>query len=140
MTMNQTIDQTMIHQFVADWLREWNAHDLEGLLAHFADDVVFTSPVAARLVPGSGGVISGKPALREYWAEGLRQIPDLRFELVAVYVGVDTLVINYRNQRGGLVNEVLTFDGPLVVSGHGTYLDPGSDPGSAGVTTPAAGT
>jgi hypothetical protein len=30
-------------------------------------------------------------------------------------------VINYRNQAGVLVNEVLTFDGPLVRVGHGTY-------------------
>jgi len=49
-----------------------------------------------------------------------------------VYVGLTTLVINYRNQKGGLVNEVLTFDGPLVVSGHGTYL--GSDDNPAGAT------
>ena len=32
------------------------------------------------------------------------------------------VVINYRNQRGGLVNEVLIFDGDLVREGHGTYL------------------
>jgi hypothetical protein len=31
-------------------------------------------------------------------------------------------VINYRNQNGGLVSEVLKFDGPFVVEGHGTYL------------------
>jgi hypothetical protein len=29
-----------------------------------------------------------------------------------------------RDQRGGLVCEVLTFDGGLVVEGHGTYLEP----------------
>ena len=40
---------------------------------------------------------------------------------MGVYAGVSTLVINYRNQRGGLVNEVLIFDGDLVTSGHGTY-------------------
>jgi hypothetical protein len=33
------------------------------------------------------------------------------------------LVINYRNHRGELVNEVLTFDGDKVREGHGTYLD-----------------
>jgi hypothetical protein len=31
------------------------------------------------------------------------------------------VVINYRNQVGGVVCEVLTFDGPLVIQGHGTY-------------------
>jgi hypothetical protein len=39
-----------------------------------------------------------------------------------VYRGESTLVINYRNHRGELVNEVLTFDGDLVREGHGTYL------------------
>jgi hypothetical protein len=37
--------------------------------------------------------------------------------------GESTLVINYRNHRGELVNEVLTFNGDgLVSEGHGTYL------------------
>ncbi|WP_084216582.1 nuclear transport factor 2 family protein [Pseudonocardia spinosispora] len=108
-------------EFVEQWVKHWNAHDLEALLEHFAPRVTFTSPVAARVLSGSDGVIRGKDALREYWATGLRLIPDLRFEVVASYVGINTLVINYRNQKGNLVNEVLIFDGPLVVEGHGTY-------------------
>lgn len=118
--------------FAADWADAWNARDIEAVLAHFDEGVVFTSPVASHLIEGSDGVLRGKAALRSYWTTALPLIPDLHFEVVAVYAGVDTLVINYRNQRGGLVNEVLTFDGPLVVSGHGTYLDQGGNP--AGVT------
>ncbi|MGI3785164.1 MAG: hypothetical protein ACRYG2_30765 [Janthinobacterium lividum] len=38
-----------------------------------------------------------------------------------MFVGVDALVIQYRNQRGNVVDEVLIFDGDLVRSGHGTY-------------------
>ena len=108
--------------FAKDWLAAWNAHDLDALLAHFTDDVVFTSPVAVQLLTDSDGVIRGKQALRAYWTEGLRRIPDLRFELVGVYAGIGAIVINYRNHKGGLVNEVLLFDGPLVREGHGTYL------------------
>jgi hypothetical protein len=117
------MELTVARTFVEQWVTDWNAHDLDKLLAHFADDIVFTSPVAAQLIAASGGVIRGKAALRDYWTEGLRRIPDLHFEVVATYVGVNTLVINYRNQRGGLVSEVLIFDGALVVEGHGTYLD-----------------
>ncbi len=116
------MEQAEAHAFVEDWLAAWNGHDVDAVLAHFADDVTFRSPVAARIVEGSDGVISGKAALRAYWSEGIRLIPDLHFELVAVYTGVHTLVINYRNQNGGLVNEVLRFDGPLVIEGDGTYL------------------
>jgi steroid delta-isomerase-like uncharacterized protein len=108
--------------YAEQWLQAWNAHDIEAVLAHFADDVVFTSPVAARVVPESGGVVRGKAALRDYWTAALSAYPDLKFELVGVYRGESTLVINYRNHRGDLVNEVLTFDGAKVREGHGTYL------------------
>ena len=108
--------------FTRRWLAAWNAHDVEAVLQHFADDVVFCSPVAARVIAGSDGVIRGKDALRDYWAHALGLVPDLRFELVGVYTGIDSIVINYRNQRGGLVNEVLVFDDDgLVSEGHGTY-------------------
>ena len=109
--------------FVEDWLAAWNRHDVEAVLAHFHDDVVFTSPVAARLVPDSGGVVRGKAALREYWTAALTALQDLRFEIVGVYQGQSVLVINYRNEREALVNEVLEFDGDRVRRGHGTYLD-----------------
>ena len=111
-------------QFADDWVRAWNAHDVEAVLAHFHDDVVFTSPVAARVLPESGGVVCGKDALRHYWTTALKLLPDLHFEVIGVYRGESTLVINYRNHRGQLVNEVLTFgaDG-LVSEGHGTYLE-----------------
>ncbi|RFC77891.1 nuclear transport factor 2 family protein [Streptomyces sp. AcE210] len=116
--------------FVDSWVTAWNAHDLDALLSHFADDVTFRSPVAAQLL-GNDGVIRGKDELRAYWAEGLRRIPDLRFEVVGSYVGVDCLVINYRNQKGGLVNEVLIFEGPLVTGGYGTYLGEDANPAGA---------
>src|SRR5580765_182289 len=59
------------------------------------------------------------------WAaawNALRGLPDLRFEVIGTYAGVDTLVINYRDQRGGLVSEVLRFEDGRVVRGGGTYL------------------
>ena len=67
-----------------------------------------------------GAPTRGKTALREYWSTGLCRIPNLHCDLLGVYVGIDTVVINYRTQIGGLVNEVLRFDEGLVVEGHGT--------------------
>ena len=124
------MDHVTARDFVRSWLEAWNAHDLEAVLAHFTQDATFTSPLAARILEGSDGVVHGKAALRGYWREGLSRIPDLRFDLVGIYLGVDTIVINYRNQNGGLVSEVLKFEGPLVVEGHGTYLGEDANPGA----------
>ncbi len=107
--------------FSRQWVAAWNAHDVEAVLEHFHDDVVFTSPVAAKLLPDTHGVVRGKPALRHYWTVALTRIPDLRVTVEGVYQGIDTVVIAYRNQDDGLVSEVLRFDGTLVIEGHGTY-------------------
>ncbi|GAB3987838.1 nuclear transport factor 2 family protein [Actinoallomurus acanthiterrae] len=115
------MDLDEAQRFAEEWVACWNSHDLDRIMKHYADDVVFRSPYAARLLPGSDGTLRGKEALRAYWAEGLRHLPDLHFEVVGVYAGIDSVVVNYRNQAGQLVNEVLIFDGDLVVSGWGTY-------------------
>ena len=108
--------------FSQQWVNAWNAHDVESILQHFAENVVFTSPVAATLLPETGGVIRGKSALRDYWTRALRRFVNLRFVVEGVYAGIDTVVIAYRNQDDGLVSEVLRFSDGLIVEGHGTYL------------------
>jgi hypothetical protein len=108
--------------FSEQWVRAWNAHDVEAVLEHFDDEVVFTSPIAAQLLPSSEGRVVGKRALSDYWIRALRNHPELHFTVEAVYAGIDTIVINYRNQRGDLANEVLHFANGLVIEGHGTYL------------------
>jgi ketosteroid isomerase-like protein len=118
-------------EFSRRWETAWNAHDLDQLLSHFSDEVVFTSPIAVKLVAGSDGVLRGKDALRSYWSHALELIPDLHFTVEAAYAGLDVVVINYRNQRGNLVSEVLRFDGETVVEGHATYfLEALADPGA----------
>ena len=107
--------------YAGQWAKDWNNHDVEALLGHFADDVVFTSPLAGRLFPETGGVIRGKDAMRRYWDEGVRRNPALRFEVLGVYAGVDTIVIRFRTEQGTEGCEVLTFDAGLVRTGHGTY-------------------
>lgn len=107
--------------FSKQWERAWNAHDVESVLEHFHENVVFTSPVAAKLLPETAGIVRGKPALRRYWTQALQRIPDLRFAVEGVYQGIDTMVITYRNQDDRLVNEVLRFKDDMVMEGHGTY-------------------
>ena len=73
------------HDFARRWIAAWNARDLEAVLELFSEDAVFTSPLAARLMPESGGVVRGKPALRDYWRLALDRAPELHFELSSLY-------------------------------------------------------
>ena len=108
--------------YAAEWVADWNAHDLDRVLAHYDRNVVFRSPIAARVRPDTGGVLVGWQALADYWGAALPQVPDLRFTLEQVFETVGGLTILYRNQRGQQVAETLIFnDGGLVVFGCGAY-------------------
>lgn len=107
-------------EFSREWETCWNSHDLERLLRHFHDDVTFTSPLAAQLIEGSDGIVRGKDALRAYWTEGLRRSPGLKFVVEDVFFGIDTIVIQFLDQKGARKIEVLTFAGKRVQAGHGT--------------------
>ena len=99
--------------FALRWAETWNRRDVEGVLAHFHDEVLFTSPTALAVV-GSASV-HGKQALRDYWNSALGRITSLVFsvdrilwdaesrELAIVY----TAGINGNSRR---VSENLKFD------------------------------
>jgi|tagenome__1003787_1003787.scaffolds.fasta_scaffold20746808_2 hypothetical protein len=103
------IDREAAVAAAAAWLDAWNAHDPERVVAHFADDVLVASPVAAQLRPGSEGVLRGKAEVLSYYRDGLASSPGLHFSLVDVCTGVDGYTVVYRNQRETLVSEQLTL-------------------------------
>ncbi|MFE7354455.1 nuclear transport factor 2 family protein [Streptomyces sp. NPDC057543] len=115
------MDLEFARAFAAQWEDDWNSHDLDRVLAHYHEDVTFSSPVMARFTGDPSGTVHGREALRRYWAAALERIPELKSEVVDVRASVHALVIDYRNQIGGRVSEVLTFRDGLVVSGFGAY-------------------
>jgi ketosteroid isomerase-like protein len=95
-------------QFGQEWIEAWNSHDLERILAHYDDDIRLVSPVALKLLNNGDGVVQGKDALREYFRRGLEAFPNLRFDLMDVLWGVDTIVLYYANKvRGSKTAEVM---------------------------------
>lgn len=116
------MDAEFAKTFVEEWEAAWNAHDVERLLVHYTDDVVFQSPYIVHRFGDPAGEVHGKEELRNYWRTGLEQLPDLRFTVEDVRLAVDTLVINYRNQHAHSISEVLRFRGDLVSWGCGTYV------------------
>lgn len=115
------MDLADAERFTTQWADDWNSHDLERILAHYSDDIVFASPRIADIMGDPAGEVRGKDALRAYWARGLEHLPDLHFSVEDVRASVDTIVINYRNELGRAVAEVLTFRGDLVCRGFGAY-------------------
>jgi len=103
------IDRAWADEFAREWAANWNARDVEAVLAHFAADVVFRSPRIAAVHGAGRFSVTGIAALRDYWVKALAANPDLRFEVLKVGVGGDALTIYYTNQRGVEVAETLVF-------------------------------
>ncbi len=97
-------------EFADEWIAAWNAHDLEKILSHYADEIEFTSPFVVRLFNESSGTLRGKDRLRAYFAKGLAAYPDLRFELLHTLTSIQSVVLYYRSVKNLLAAEVMFFD------------------------------
>ena len=116
------IDRQSAERFAADWIAAWNSHDLDVILSHYADDVVFHSPRIALVMGEAVDLVAGKPALARYWGRALAGSPDLHFTFDRLYVGSDSLTIAYHSHRGHHVMETFVFDAAgIVVESIATY-------------------
>ena len=92
------------------WIGAWNSHDLDEIMSHYADDVILVSPTAAALLGDPTGEVRGSAALREYFRKGLQAYPMLRFDLLDVMWGVQSVVLCYVNQKGTKTAEFMELD------------------------------
>jgi ketosteroid isomerase-like protein len=65
--------------FARQWADAWNNRDVEKVLEHFHEDVIFTSPTALAVV--GRPTVNGKAALRAYWVKALNRIETIRFSI-----------------------------------------------------------
>jgi ketosteroid isomerase-like protein len=93
-----------------DWIAAWNSHDLERVLALYAEDTEMTSDRIPAMGFDPSGTVRGKPDLRAYWSKALSMIPNLHFELIDTYVSPNSVVVFYQNERGKKICEYLRLD------------------------------
>ncbi len=110
------MDKAFAEHFAAGWIDSWNAHDLDRVLSHYADDFEMSSPVIIQMTGEPSGTLRGKAAVGAYWTKALDLIPDLHFELISVLVDVASITLYYKGARGRLAAEVFHFGAAQKVS------------------------
>lgn len=83
------------HQVAREWLKAFNARDLNALLALYADDCRHTSPKIRALHPETGGQLIGKPALRKWWADAFARLPGLTYEESLITASEQSVFLEY---------------------------------------------
>jgi predicted ester cyclase len=110
--------------FAEAWIAAWNAQDLDEILSHYSEHVVFTSANSTRYTGDPSGRVVGKSALRNYWSRALAAYPDLRFTLRGVYAGPDGVAIRYFSSRTGAeAVEVASFGDDGLVRESAAYYE-----------------
>ena len=61
------------------WIAAWNRRDVDAVLAHYAEEAQFVSPVASKLV--GRATLRNKKELEDYWRSALARIRALEFKL-----------------------------------------------------------
>jgi steroid delta-isomerase len=111
--------------FADDWVAAWNRRDVDAVLAHYAEEAQFVSPLASAMV--GRAVLRNKQEIGDYWRSALARIATLEFrldhaawderrrELVVVYEG------NLNGERKRTC-EIMRFDAAgRQVSGEALY-------------------
>jgi len=96
--------------FADEWINAWNSKDIEAIMNHYADEIVFSSPFVLKAQINDVGTIRGKVELRKYFEAALDKNPDLHFDLKHIMVGIKSITLIYLRKQTMLASEVMILN------------------------------
>jgi hypothetical protein len=102
------------------WFEAFNTHKLENLLALYDDNAQHFSPKLKIRQPETLGLITGKAALRAWWADAFARLPDLHYAPETLTADEERVFMEYvrivPNEENMRVAEVLVIKNALIVA------------------------
>ena len=102
------------------WFAAFNTKDLEGLLALYHDNAAHYSPKLKIRQPETNGLVTGKAALRAWWADAFYRLPTLQYMPASLTAGDGRVFMEYVRKVDGepdmLVAEVLEMKAGSIVA------------------------
>lgn len=101
------------------WLRCFNEHNLENLLALYDEKAIHFSPKLKVHRPETNGLIKGKDSLRDWWKDAFQRLPELQYREVSLTADEHRVFMEYTRIVPGEpemnVAEVLEIENGLIV-------------------------
>ena len=113
---------TSTHEQIARiWIAAFNAYDVDGLIALYAEDATHTSPKIRALYPETSGKLVGRAAIEMWWRGAIGRTPGLRYGETAITANDVRVVLEYTRYADGqedmFVSEAFDIcDGRIVAS------------------------
>ncbi len=102
------------------WLKAFNEHHLENLLALYDDDAVHFSPKLKLRRPETNGFIKGKAEMKEWWQDAFQRLPNLAYLEKTITADNDHVFMEYTRVVPGEENmnvaEVLEIKNDLIIA------------------------
>lgn len=92
------------------WIQMWNSRDLDGIMAHYAQDIEFEANTVVRRWKKPDGKLRGLSELRQHFQTGLDLAPDLHFELENVFTTPSGYAVLYHRDNGNRVIDVVELN------------------------------
>jgi ketosteroid isomerase-like protein len=109
-----------LNKIATEWLKAFNAHDLESLLKLYDEDAIHFSPKLKVRHPETDGLIKGKSALRHWWLDAFNRLPQLEYREKTITANDDRVFMEYTRLVPGEetinVAEVLEIKEGLIVA------------------------
>lgn len=103
-------------RFATEWIESWNSHDINKIMSHYDNTIDFASPFIVILNKDPNGRINNKTALEDYFRKALDKFQDLHFELLHIYLGVNSIILQYKSVENKISCEFMEFndDGKII--------------------------
>ncbi|MDQ3051541.1 MAG: nuclear transport factor 2 family protein [Bacteroidota bacterium] len=109
------------YKIAKQWLKAFNEHDLDQLIALYDEKAVHLSPKLKLRHPETSGLIKGKEALHAWWLDAFERLPQLTYVEKTLTVDDENVFMEYLRVVPGEENmnvaEVLVIkNGKIVAS------------------------
>jgi ketosteroid isomerase-like protein len=108
-----------LKQIATSWFEAFNKHDLERLLSLYDDNALHYSPKLKIHKPNTNGLIKGKDALRNWWADAFNRLPNLHYQVIKLTADDEQVFMEYIRQTPDeedlRVGEVMVVRDGLIV-------------------------
>jgi hypothetical protein len=103
-----TRDEAIKH--AEGWVDAWNARDIDRILSHYAEDVVFEAETVQERWQKPDGKLCGIAELKKHFELGLELAPALRFCIEQVFSAPSGYAVLYERENGNRVIDCVTVN------------------------------
>jgi hypothetical protein len=110
------VERKQLLEHARGWLNAWNSRDIDRLMQHYHDDVVYYSPTVMKRWGDPEGRLVGKIALRNHFLKGFEDANHVKLELLGLLGGPDGVAMVYRKGPTGMGVNIVTIDSEGMVT------------------------